>query len=208
MFPDIQHYGSFIAAILIFQIVPGAGTIAILEATARQGARAGMGAVLGTLTGDLLYMLAAVLGLAAVMNAQPVVFQALQWFGAAYLCWLGIGLLRRPPPDPTAHTSRTVPTPAACFRRAFVVSLTNPKVMLFFVGFFPLFLRPEASTGTLAVMLLHVTMLSLAYQALLVLIGHAVARQFKGYPGASTWATRLAGWGLVGLSIRLAAGIR
>ncbi|MDX9996208.1 MAG: hypothetical protein RBS28_12880, partial [Rhodocyclaceae bacterium] len=58
---DIQHYASFLIAILVFQAVPGPGTVAILDATARHGVRAGFGAVLGTLLGDLLYMTAAVL---------------------------------------------------------------------------------------------------------------------------------------------------
>ena len=68
----------FIAAIVVFQLIPGPGTLAILNATARNGVGAGLGAVLGTLTGDFLFMVAAVAGLAAVMNANPAVFQALQ----------------------------------------------------------------------------------------------------------------------------------
>ena len=93
---DIQSYTSFLAAILVFQLVPGAGTLAILNATARNGVGAGLGAVLGTLAGDFLFMVAAVAGLAAIMNSNPILFQVLQWFGAAYLCWLGLQLLRSP----------------------------------------------------------------------------------------------------------------
>ena len=65
---DILNYGSFVAAIVVFQLVPGPGTLAILSATARHGTRAGMAAVCGTLLGDLIYMTAAVAGLAAVMK--------------------------------------------------------------------------------------------------------------------------------------------
>ena len=93
---DIQNYGSFIAAIVIFQLMPGPGTFAILNATARNGIGAGFGAVIGTLIGDALYMIAAVAGLAAIMHANPLMFQALQWFGAAYLCWMGLQMLRNP----------------------------------------------------------------------------------------------------------------
>lgn len=82
---DIQNYASFIAAILIFQLIPGPGTLAILTATARNGIGVGFGAVVGTLLGDFTYMVGAVLGLAAVMHAHPLAFEALQWFGAAYL---------------------------------------------------------------------------------------------------------------------------
>lgn len=90
---DIQNYPSFITAILLFQLIPGAGTIAILNATARNGIGAGLGAVIGTIVGDTIFMIAAVAGLAAFMKANPALFQGLQFFGAAYLCWMGIQLI-------------------------------------------------------------------------------------------------------------------
>lgn len=204
---DIQNYTSFIAAILVFQAVPGAGTIAILDATARDGRSAGMAAVLGTLAGDCLFMLAAAAGLAALLQAQPLAFQGLQWFGAAYLCWLGVQLLLSEPGGAGAEPARAQ-TAGVYFRRAFMVSLTNPKVILFFVAFFPLFLKPGASGTTLALMMLHVTVLSLAYQAALVLVGNLVAVRLKAFPGARRLAIRIAGVALVGLGGRLAAGIR
>lgn len=84
---DIQNYASFIAAILIFQLIPGPGTLAILTATARHGIGAGFGAVMGTLLGDFIYMSGAVLGLATVMHAYPLVFEALQ---GGWRCLLGL----------------------------------------------------------------------------------------------------------------------
>ena len=204
---DIQHYGSFIVAILIFQAVPGAGTIAILEATARNGKRAGMAAVTGTLVGDFLFMVAAAAGLAALMQAHPLIFQALQWSGVAYLLWLGVQLLRSQPGADGVEPVRDA-SPSRILRRALLVSLTNPKVMLFFVAFFPLFLTPQASTATLWAMMLHVTVLSLLYQSALVLIGNLVARRCVAFVGARTVATRFAGLALIGLSIKLAADVR
>lgn len=201
---DIQNYASFLLAILVFQLVPGPGTIAILNATARNGIGAGFGAVLGTLLGDFIYMLAAVLGLAAVMRANPVFFEALQWFGAGYLCWIGIRLLRARCAGENG-ASQPLRTARAYFRQACAVSLTNPKVVLFFVAFFPLFLRADASGGTLVALMLHVTLLSLLYQAGLVLVGNAVARRLKAYPFARRLATQLAGIALVGFGLRLAA---
>lgn len=204
---DIQNYTSFVTAILVFQAVPGAGTIAILDATARQGRAAGMAAVLGTLLGDLVFMVGAALGLAALMQARPAVFQALQWFGVAYLVWLGVQLLRSPANGGPARPAPAQPV-AAYFRKAVLVSLTNPKVLLFFVAFFPLFLQPGASAATLPVMMLHVTVLSLAYQAALVLVGNLVAVRLAGFAGARRAATRLAGVALIGLGAKLASGIR
>ncbi|RCW73734.1 LysE family transporter [Pseudorhodoferax soli] len=204
---DIQNYTSFVTAILVFQAVPGAGTIAILDATARQGRAAGMAAVLGTLLGDLVFMVGAALGLAALMQAQPAVFQGLQWFGAAYLCWLGVQLLRSPAGGAQARPAPAQPV-AAHFRKALLVSLTNPKVLLFFVAFFPLFIQPGASAATLPVMMLHVTVLSLAYQAALVLVGNLLAVRLAAFAGARRTATRLAGVALIALGARLAGGVR
>lgn len=204
---DIQNYASFVAAILIFQLVPGPGTLAILNATARNGFGAGIGAVAGTLAGDFVYMLAAVLGLAAVLSATPGVLAGAQWLGIGYLCWLGWKLLRAPVAD-------QAPEAAACrsgwvfFRQAFAVSLTNPKVVMFFMAFFPLFLHAESKPVTLAVMMAHVSVLSFLYQAGLVLIGNAVARRLCRWKYARVIATRLAGAALIGFSVKLALSNR
>ena len=204
---DIQNYGSFIASILIFQAIPGAGTIAILDSTARNGRAAGMSSVLGTLTGDFLFMVAAAAGLAAVMQANPILFQSLQWFGAAYLFWMGIQLVMKRDDGDVAITNGSL-TSWLHFRRAFIVSLTNPKVILFFVAFFPLFLKPNASAITLPAMMLHVTVFSLVYQTALVLIGNVVAGRLKGFLYARQLANRLAGITLIGLSAKLTSSIR
>jgi threonine/homoserine/homoserine lactone efflux protein len=141
---DIQNYVSFIAAILAFQLIPGPGALSILNATARNGIGAGLGAVAGTLLGDFMYMVGAVLGLAAVLYAYPLALEALQWFGIGYLCWLGIKMLRSPiSRDGGASEPKKIRW--RHFRQAFMVSLTNPKVILFFMAFFPLFLRANAS---------------------------------------------------------------
>jgi len=173
----------------------------------RNGIAAGLAAVLGTLLGDFIYMAAAVAGLAAALKADPILFETLQWLGAGYLCWMGWRLLHvhlegireREEPRRSART---------CFRQACAVSLTNPKVILFFVAFFPLFLAREASPVTLAVMMAHVVVISLMYQTALVPVGNAVAARLRGLPAARTVATRLAGIALIGFGIKLALGNR
>lgn len=200
---NILNYGSFIAAIIVFQMIPGPGTLAILNATGRNGIGAGLGAVLGTLTGDFIFMLAAVAGLAAIMKANPFLFQMLQWFGVVYLCWIGWKLLRTKF-DETATPTETRKSAWVYFRQAFAVSLTNPKVILFFVAFFPLFLSPQSSSVTLMAMMAHVTVISFLYQAGLVLLGNFIASRLKAIPSARRIATRLAGIALIGFGIKLA----
>ena len=200
---DIQHYASFIAAILIFQMIPGPGTLAILGATARSGIGGGMGVVFGTLSGDFVYMLAAVLGLAAILTAYPAVFAAMQWLGIAYLCWIGFKLLTEPVAEAASGDSRRH-SAWFFFRQGFTVALTNPKVIMFFMAFFPLFLRPDARPITLVSMMLHVTMICLLYEIGLVLVGNLVARLLSGVAGVRMIANRLAGLALVGFGLRLA----
>lgn len=199
----IHNYSSFVAAILAFQLIPGPGTLAILNATARHGVRSGMGAVFGTLTGDLVFMFGAVLGLAAILSARPALLSSLQWIGIVYLCWMGLKLLCAPADE------RTSKEPEAqnhwrSFRQAFAVSLTNPKVLMFFMVFFPLFLVPGSRPGTLGVIMAHVTLISLVYQTGLVLIGNAVAVWLSRFRQVGMWGRRLVGLGLVGFGVKLA----
>ncbi len=157
----IHNYTSFVAAVVAFQLVPGPGTLVILNATARHGVRSGMGAVFGTLAGDLLFMLSAVFGLAAVLMARPLILSSLQWVGIAYLSWLGLKLLWSPVTEPAAEATRGQDT-WTDFRRAFAVCLTNPKAIIFFMAFFPLFLTTDSPPHTLGLMIGHVSLISLA----------------------------------------------
>jgi threonine/homoserine/homoserine lactone efflux protein len=200
---DIQNYGSFIMAIVVFQIIPGAGTISILNATARNGIGGGMKAVFGTLSGDLLYMLAAVLGLAAILSAYPSLFAIAQWVGVAYLCWMGLKLLRTAIADaPSATVSEQEGW--TYFRQALAVSLTNPKVIMFFMAFFPLFLSTESTPATLLILMVHVTAISLIYQIGLVLVGNAVAQRLSRWRYIRLIANCMAGIALIGIGAKLA----
>jgi len=199
----IRHYLDFVLAILVFQLIPGPGTLTILGATAQGGVRAGMAAVAGTLMADFVYMSSAMLGLAAVLAAYPVAFGVLRWIGIAYLVWVGIGMLRAR----SGGAAAPAPVPAAArvhLRRAFAVGLSNPKAILFFLAFFPIFLRADAGGPTLALMAAHVMLLGLAYQVLLVLAGNAAARRLERIPAVRILAKQLAGAALVGFGLRLA----
>jgi len=94
------------------------------------------------------------------------------------------------------------------FRQAITISLTNPKVVLFFLAFFPLFVRANAPGGTLVVMMAHVTAISFIYQAGLMLAGNAVAAGLRTLPLARKLSTRLTGIALIGFGIKLAVNNR
>jgi threonine/homoserine/homoserine lactone efflux protein len=203
----IHNYTDFVAAVAVFQLIPGPGTLTILNATARRGLRSGLAAVAGTLAGDLLFMLAAVCGLAAVLAARPAILSSLQWVGITYLCWLGLKLLFKPAPREGAEQGRTR-TYWASFRQGFTVCLTNPKAIMFFMAFFPLFLAPDSPPTTLALMIVHVSLISLLYQVALVFVGNSVAVRFARVQRARVLARRVLGLGLIGFGIKLAVNRR
>ena len=162
-----------------------------------------MKAVFGTLLGDFIYMLAAVLGLAALLSAYPRVLASVQWLGVAYLCWLGLKLLiasARNQPIVTNFTENGW----SYFRQALAISLTNPKVIMFFMVFFPLFLGAESTPVTLFTLMVHVTVISFLYQACLVFIGDAAARRISQWQYARVVASRFAGLALLGFGAKLA----
>jgi threonine/homoserine/homoserine lactone efflux protein len=200
---DIQNYGSFIMAVVVFQIIPGAGTITILNATAQNGVGTGMKAVFGTLAGDVIYMIAAVLGLSAILSAYPGILKSAQWIGAAYLCRLGVKLLRASVTDPSTDMALAKGS-WVYFRQAFTVSLTNPKVIMFFMAFFPLFLSPESGPVTLFTLMVHVTAISFLYQTGLVLLGNTVAKRLSQWKYTRSTTTRLAGAAFIGFGVKLA----
>jgi len=157
---EIQNYYSFILAILLFQLFPGVGTIAILTATATHGIKSGMSAVLGTLVGDLLYMTSAVLGLATILNNFPTVLKVAQYTGVIYLFYLGLKKLFSKITG-NSHDQVVKTSHLATFKQALVICLTNPKAILFFMAFFPLFLTQDSKSVTLVLMMIHVTIISL-----------------------------------------------
>src|SRR5262245_55089006 len=95
--PGITDYWTFVAAVLVFLALPGPGTLALLTATGKCGFRAGAAASLGLIVGDQVLLWLAVLGIAAVLQGQPILFKSLQYAGAAYLVYVGLRLLLRRP---------------------------------------------------------------------------------------------------------------
>jgi leucine efflux protein len=209
--PSIDPSASFVLAVLLFQLIPGPGTLAILRATGTDGLAAGFASVAGTLLGGLLCMLAAVSGLEAVFRGLPAATQALQAGGAAYLAWMGWRLLRHRQRAGEASGAAVAdrarwPGLGRHLRHALAVSLTNPKVILFYFALLPLFFRPPMTTASLATMVGCVTGISLLYQSLLVLVGHAAARRLGSLPAARRLAERLVGLALIGFAAKLLVG--
>jgi len=200
----ITDYPTYLAALLVFLMLPGPGTLAVLTATARGGLRGGYASLAGLIAGDAILMAAAMAGVAALLVAHPQAFALLKYAGAAYLAWLGIQLLRSRPEGPAGIV---VITNDHYFRQSTLITLLNPKALVFYLAFFPLFIDRAHYRGpvTLAALALSASTMTLIYGSLLILAGHALARRLRASRRLARWLSRAAGIAVIGFGARLAA---
>ncbi|MDR6990328.1 LysE family transporter [Luteimonas sp. 3794] len=198
----ISDLPTFVVAVLVFLAIPGPGTVALLTATARSGVRAGYAACFGLALGDQVLLWLAAGGVAALLAANPMLFRGVQWLGAAYLVWIGVQLLRNRG-DGAGMVSLGN---GHWFRQGVLITLLNPKAVLFYMAFFPLFIDPARHRGlaTFAAMSVLIFVLGLLYCSLLILAGHALRARVARDPRIATWLRRMAGACLIGFGVRLA----
>lgn len=198
----IADYGAFIIAVLIFLLIPGPGNLALMTSTAKGGIRGGLAATLGVILGDQCLMWLAVAGVAALLAAYPAAFHALQWLGAGYLAWLGARmLLAKPGAKPVIDIK-----PRHFLRQALAITLLNPKAIVFYMAFFPLFVDPQHHRGfvTFGFMAVTIAALTFVYGAVAVLLTHFLAERLRASPLLSSLLQKLAGAFLIAFGIKLA----
>lgn len=198
----VADYGAFVAAIIIFLAIPGPGNLALITSTGKGGIRGGLGATFGVIAGDQVLMWAAVAGVAALLAAYPAVFHLVQWLGAAYLAWMGGKmLLAKPGSKPVLEIQ-----PRHYFRQAALITLLNPKAIVFYMAFFPLFVDPARHQGllTFGVMAATVAALTFLYGLGAVLLTHFLAARMRAQPLIGRVAEKLAGVFLIGFGVKLA----
>lgn len=202
MFFGIVDYGAFVASIVLFLAIPGPGNLALITSTGKGGIRGGLAATLGVIAGDQVLMWAAVAGVAALLAAYPAAFHSVQWLGAAYLAWLGWKMLAAKPGAAPVLNIR----PRQYFRQAVAITLLNPKAIVFYMAFFPLFVDPLHHLGLLsfAVMAATIAALTFLYGMGMTLLTHHLAERMRSNPLIVRVLEKLAGVFLVGFGIKLA----
>ena len=198
----IADYGAFVAAIVLFLAIPGPGNLALITSTSKGGVRGGLAATLGVIAGDQVLMWLAVAGVAALLVTYPAAFHAVQWLGAVYLAWLGFKLLTAKPGDaPVIHIR-----PRQYFQQALAITLLNPKAIVFYMAFFPLFVDPARHQGlvTFGAMAATVAVLTLVYGLGATLLTHFLAERLRANPRIGRALEKLAGVFLIGFGIKLA----
>lgn len=198
----IVDYGAFVVAIIVFLLIPGPGNLALITSTGKGGIRGGLGATLGVIFGDQVLMWLAVAGVAALLAAYPTAFNAVQWLGAAYLAWLGGKMmLAKPGAAPILHIK-----PHHYLRQALMITLLNPKAIVFYMAFFPLFVDPARHQGlaTFGFMAVTIALLTFAYGLTVVLLTHFLAARLRANPLITRTLEKLAGLFLLGFGVKLA----
>ncbi len=198
----IADYGAFSAAIVVFLLIPGPGNLALVTSTGKGGIRGGLAATFGVIAGDQVLMWLAVAGVAALLAAYPAAFSAVQWLGAAYLAWLGFKMLIAKPGDAPILNIR----PRQYFQQAIVITLLNPKAIVFYMAFFPLFVDPARHQGlvTFGAMAATIAALTFAYGLAVTLLTHFLAARMRANPVIGRVLEKVAGLFLIGFGIKLA----
>ncbi|MFN0186207.1 MAG: LysE family translocator [Aquabacterium sp.] len=209
LLPGPADAALFASAVLVLNATPGADFLLTVSRTLQGGVRAGVAAALGISAGCVVHALAAAFGLAALLSLHPQAFVAIQWAGAAYLAWLGVGLLRQAVRlVPGAPAMVDVPAhrgAAADFRTGLLTNLLNPKVALFFLAFLPPFVPADSPSPTASFLLLGAWFVVQGTLFLLLLV--LLASRLRGAVRRRRRARLLevvAGMMFLGLALRLA----
>ena len=207
--PDIHHFALFLLSGLLLNMTPGADMLFIVSRSAGQGVRAGAMAALGVGAGCLVHVTAAAVGLSALIAASDLAFNVVKWMGAAYLVWLGVGLLRARRQAPAVSAPMAAAPLRAVFWQGVLTNVLNPKIVLFFLAFLPQFVGTSTRGQGWAFLLLGVVFtvngtlfnLGVAWVA-------ARARHLGRMQRLALRVRRLTGVVFVGLGLRLALASR
>lgn len=209
---------AFAIAVLVLNATPGVDLLLTVTRTLQRGPRAGLAAAAGISAGSVGHALAAAFGLTALLAVHPGAFRALQFAGAAYLAWLGLGLLRQalgsrpavdadrvrgPAPESSPGSGPAGParpaSVAADFRTGLLTNLLNPKVALFFLAFLPAFVPAASPSKTAAFLLLGAWFVVQSFVFLAVVVALVAA---LGARGSLAWRRALqAAGGMIFLAL-------
>ncbi|WP_282341536.1 MULTISPECIES: LysE family translocator [Pseudomonas] len=201
----------FIVSGLLLNMLPGPDSLLILSRSAAQGWRAGSVASFGVGAGIFVHVLAAALGLSALLATSATAFALVKYAGAAYLLYVGIGLLlSKAPAERASQTALSALPYRRIFLQGFLTNALNPKVALFFLAFVPQFIAPDSTDKTLAFVLLGClfNLNAMLWCHLLAVVAAYAGQRVKATAAQARWLNRLVGGFFVGLGLKLALSPR
>lgn len=192
---------SFFIAIFIFSITPGPGVFAILAQAMSRGAISCWPLTLGMALSDIVYLVLACFGLSALAENWAGLFLVIRFIGAAYLIWLGWNMWRRRVEYYQENKSKKFTSWFANLSQGFLISASNPKVILFYIAFLPSFINLGALTSEDIILLSALTFTSLMMGLMLIAFSAGWARGYFRSDRAMRGLNRVAG------SIMISAGL-
>jgi len=206
----ITDLATYVLGTIFIVLLPGPNSLYVLAVASQRGIRAGYLGACGIFTGDAILMVLSATGVASLLQASPALFMVLKYIGAAYLAWLGVGLMRAAwmmwqlRGQPAAAQSKVDATRP--FHAALVISLMNPKAIMFFVSFFIQFVDPGYAYPALSFVILGLIcqIISGLYLSVLILGGAHLAQQFRSRRRLAAGATGGVGAMFIGFGVRLA----
>ncbi|ABE28586.1 lysE type translocator family protein [Paraburkholderia xenovorans LB400] len=210
----ITHFEFFVVAVFLLNVTPGPDTAYIVGRSVAQGRGAGLMSALGISAGCCVHSLACAFGLTALLAASAAAFTVIKFAGAIYLIYLGVRLIfAKPAADQAAGEARAAGAPKSLrqlFLQGFWTNVLNPKVVLFFVSFFPQFVALGSDHKALAFLTLGAVfvVMSTLWNSLVAWVAGSVTRRFSGRPLVKQWLDRGVGGAFVGLGIKLATASR
>jgi leucine efflux protein len=201
----IDWYGFIVAAVAVV-LAPGPGSLFVARSAVLSGVGGGTRAMLGIMLGDTCLILLSCFGVSAIFAAHPALFHVIRLLGACYLIYLGILALIRPPlQGPEKPVRSSLP-----FRKAFTITLLNPKAVLFFTAFFPLFIRNPAGAlfSQYAWLTLVFMVLSATYLSILTNVTVRVGTQVKGNRLMQSIARKACGCLFIAFGVKVAVTAR
>ena len=208
-------YTPFLIAALLLNISPGPDMAYIVGQTAVYGRKIGLFSSFGVVSGAFVHVLAATLGLSAILATSAFAFAIVKWIGVAYLVWLGLGALRSSfaksanavgSDEPAALVSTKPMTAFTAWRQGVMIDVLNPKVAIFFMAFLPQFVDPAMGNGATQFLVLGlvVLLIALVVEGMLVMAVASAAGRIKGSRRLGAWLHRALGTMFIALGIRLA----
>lgn len=202
----VLNLWTYIIGAAFIILVPGPNTIFVLTTSVRKGTKFGYQAAFGVFLGDAILMLCAFVGVASLIQASPVLFTVIKYAGAAYLFYLGITILYSTLLKKGSAVEQEIKiNKESSFKKALLLSLTNPKAILFFVSFFVQFVDPSYENTAVPFLILAgiLEAFSFLYLSFLIICGATLATLFKGRKSLAKLANSLIGTLFVGFGVKL-----
>jgi leucine efflux protein len=184
----ITDFWTFLLGTIFIVILPGPNSMYVLSVAAQRGVRPAYQGAGGIFLGDLILMVLSACGVASLLKASPALFYVVKYIGAAYLAWIGVQMLlgcwRKLRANEVADTAVAVPVAVKesnPFRKALIISLMNPKAILFFISFFIQFVDPKFAAPALSFVGLGLIcqVISFTYLTAIIFLGARLAETFR-----------------------------